>query len=129
MEDARTEARNCLQRFTTAWLERDGAAVAATCLPSVRWWSPFRPDGLDGAEALGAHLADLLHDVATPVEITALIVNDDGTRGVVELLSSGADRKQPTPLTSVVELSGGKVADGRTYVDTRAHPSLDGANG
>ena len=125
MEDARTEARTCLQRFTTAWLERDGASVAETCRPDVRWWSPLRPDGLDGAEPVGAHLVALLQDVA-PVEITALIVNDDGTRGVVELLSSGADGRQPTPLTSVLGLSGGQVADGRTYVDTKAHPGLDG---
>ncbi len=128
MEDARTEARSCLQRFTTAWLEHDSSRLAETCLPSVRWWSPLRPDGLDGAGPVGAHLAALLLDVAPPVEITALVVADDGTRGVIELLSSGADGHQPTPLTSVLGLSGGKVADGRTYVDTKAHPSLDGAD-
>jgi hypothetical protein len=128
MEDARTQARHCLQRFTSAWLEGDRAGVADTCQPTVLWWSPLAPENLSGADAVGAHLEVLLRDVARPVEITALIVNGDGTRGVVEMLSSGADGRQPTALTSIVGLSGAKVADGRTYVETQAHSTLDSAS-
>jgi hypothetical protein len=128
MEDARTQARQCLQRFTSAWLERDRGALAETLLPSVHWWSPVSPDDLTGAEPVGTHLDALLRDVEPPVTITALIVNDDGTRGVVEAVSSDGEGGRPTPLTSVIRLSGGKVADGRTYIDVRAHPSLHRTN-
>jgi hypothetical protein len=127
MEDAHTEARHTLQRFASAWLDGSHAAVAEGCRPTVRWWSPLAPERLDGAEALSTHLDALLRDVARPVAITALVVNDEGTRGVVEMISAATDTSASTALTSVVELSGGKVADGRTYVDVTAHPSLDRA--
>lgn len=124
MEDAQTVARRCLHRFASAWLDGDDATFAETCLPTVHWWSPFPPENLSGADRVGSHLGALLRDVARPVEITALIANRDGTRGVVEMLSSAADGAPSTALTSVVGLSQGKVTNGRTYVDVKAHPSL-----
>lgn len=125
MDDAHAEARRCLQRFVSGWLAGSRPAVADVCRPAVRWWTPLASEHLEGADELSIHLDALLQGVVPPVEITALIVNDQGTRGVVEMLSAAADDGTPsTPLTTVVELSGGKVVEGRTYVDVTAHPSL-----
>lgn len=127
MEDEHAAARHCLQRLASAWLDGSHAAIAETCRPSVRWWSPFAPDGLEGVGELSTHLDALLRDVGRPVEVTALVVNEEGTRGVVEMLSAATAGTPAAALTSVVELSGGQVTDGRTYVDVAAHPSLDQA--
>lgn len=124
MDDASTEARCCLQRFVSAWLAGDHSAVAEVCHPAVRWWTPLAPEQLNGAGELSAHLDALLQDVALPVEITALVVNHEGTRGVIEMLAAPAAGTQSTALTSVVELAGDNVVAGRTYTDVHAHPSL-----
>jgi ketosteroid isomerase-like protein len=126
MDDARTEARRSLRHLASAWLEGDWAAVAESCRPTVHWWSPLAPETVSGADEVSTHLDALLRGVPGHVAVTALVVNDDGTRGVVEMVSAGTDHTPPTAVTSVVGLSGGRVTNGRTYVEDTT--PLDGGN-
>ena len=117
MDDVRREARDCLQRFANAWIDGDYRALGAECRPAIEWWSPLRSELLHGTGHLTALMKELVDHVARPIEITALIVNDSGSRGVLELLSPGIDGNCPTAITSVVCLVDAAVSTGRTYVD------------
>jgi ketosteroid isomerase-like protein len=124
MTDARSDARQSLQHFADAWLDGDRDAVTKTCAADIRWWTALAAPR--GPAEVSHHLEDLLRDVERPVEVTGLLVDDEGSRGVIEMRSAPAGVGTHTALTSVLSLSGGRVTEGRTYVDTKAHPSLSG---
>lgn len=124
MQDARTTARNCLECFTAAWLTGDEDAISRACSPGVRWWTPLSGEADPGPTAAWAALAAVLQTTPRPIEVTALAISEDGSRGVLEL------RGEPTAatgsaslITSVVTMSAGKIVEGRTYADPETPPA------
>jgi ketosteroid isomerase-like protein len=122
MQDARTRARESVNTFVAAWLAGDPGAATEVLAPAVRWWTPlgghFSADRAGAWDALQAVLAR----TPRPIEATALIVNEDGTRGVVELRTR-ASEESAVLVTSVVTLVDGAVVEGFTYSDVGAEPA------
>ena len=127
MEDSRSTALGTLQQFVSGWLSGDYGTVAALCSPTVRWWSPLG-ETVEGPDDAWAELGRVLTVTGAPVYVAGLIVSEDGSTGVVELRSRPAQEGGATALvTSVVALTEGQVADGRTYLDLA--PSGDRTGG
>lgn len=121
MQDARTTARKSLEDFAVAWLAGDEDAVTRTCSPGVRWWTPLGGETDPGPAAVSAALAAVLATAPRPIEVTALAISEDGSRGVLELrAAAGAPTGSATLVTSVVTVSAGKIMEGRTYADLEA---------
>lgn len=118
MQDARTTARNRLECFTAAWLTGDEDAITRTCSPGVRWWTPLGGETDPGPTATWASLAAVLDGTPRPIEVTALAISEDGSRGVLELRGAPtAPTGSASLVTSVVTVSAGKIVEGRTYAD------------
>lgn len=123
MEDPRSTARSSVQQFVAAWLAGDFDTVSQTCSATVQWWSPVSPEAAGPAEACAA-LESVLAPVPRPIEVTGLLVNEDGTRSVVEMRSPARAQDGPsTFVTSVIGLTAGEIAEGRTYIDVKAYQS------
>ena len=118
MEGARARARSLGESLVSAWLAGDHDAVSAACTPDVRWWTPLTDEQPSGPAAANAALSQVLAPLQRPVEVTAVIPSDDGTRCVVELRSAATP---PALVTSVLSVRDGKIAAGRTYTDLREH--------
>ncbi|MGH3357498.1 MAG: nuclear transport factor 2 family protein [Nocardioidaceae bacterium] len=128
MPDARSTTRKSVEDFATAWLDGDEATVARACSPGVRWWTPVAGETGPGPAATWAALTAILEAAPRPIEITALAISDDGSRGVVEMrAAAGAPTGSATLVTSVVRVSSGKVVEGRTYADpaTQTAPTAE----
>ena len=118
MEGARARARSLVESLTSAWLAGDHDAVSAACTPDVRWWTPMADEAVSGPADASAALRRVLAPLHRPVQVTAVIPSDDGTRCVVELRSAATP---PALVTSVLSLRDGKISAGRTYSDLREH--------
>ena len=118
MEEARARARSLVEGLTSAWLAGDHDAVSAACAPDVRWWTPMADEVVSGPADASAALRQVLAPLQRPVQVTAVIPSDDGTRCVVELRSAAVP---PALVTSVLSLRDGQVSAGRTYTDLREH--------
>lgn len=122
MDDARFHARGRVLEVVSAWLTGDDDTVTAGCTPDVRWWTPMRDETVCGPDDVCAELQGLIEPLPRPLEVTAVIPNDDGTRCVVELRSAVPTQETPPAfVTSVLTLRDGQISAGRTYVDTKAH--------
>jgi ketosteroid isomerase-like protein len=122
MEGARSRARSLVEDLTSAWLAGDYDTVSSACAPDVRWWTTAAGGTADGPADTSAALRHVLAPLAGPVEVTAVVPSDDGSRCVVEMRSAAIPPDtQPTFVTSVVSLRDGTVSAGRTYTDLRAH--------
>lgn len=120
MEGARARTRSLVEQLTAAWLAGDHDTVSAACTADVRWWTPELDEAASGPTDTSAALSRVLAPLERPVEVTAVIPSDDGSRCVVELRSAATP---PAFVTSVVSLRVGKISVGRTYSDLR---DLDG---
>lgn len=120
MADARGQARRTLEDLAAAWLAGDRAGTERLLDAEVSWWTPMAADTLRGPDAVASHLVGLAAGFTARPEVTGVLVNDDGTRGVLEV-STGAPRGAAT---TVVTFDDGRVVEGRTYVDV---PSQSGA--
>jgi ketosteroid isomerase-like protein len=118
MEGVRAHARSVVEDLTSAWLVGDHDAVAAACAPDVQWWTPLTDEAANGPTDSSAVLHRVLEQLQRPVQVTAVVPSDDGTRCVVEMRSAATP---PAFVTSVLSLREGKVAAGRTYTDLREH--------
>jgi ketosteroid isomerase-like protein len=119
MQDARTRALESVNTLVTAWLAGDQGALTRVLAPDVRWWTPLGGDTSGGPTGVESALEAVLARTARPIEVTALILNEEGTRGVVELRSAPADH--PVDLvTSVVTLVDARIVEGFTYSDIDA---------
>ena len=129
MQDVRSKARTSLQEFVSAWLGGNYEAVAEACSPTVRWWTPLSDKTATGPDEAFAALERVLAPIPRPIEVSALVVAEDGSRGVVEMRArTVSDAGTLTLVTSVIAFSAGTVAEGRTYVDLTAHGEGNGAS-
>ena len=117
MEGARARAHGLAESLASAWLTGDHAGVSSACAPDVRWWTPLADDDAVGPTDSSAVLLRVVEPLQRPVQVTAVVPSDDGTRCVVEMRSAASP---PQFVTSVLSLHDGKVAAGRTYT---AHPA------
>jgi ketosteroid isomerase-like protein len=130
MDGARSHARSRVQEVVSAWLAGDYDTVADGCTSDVRWWTPLNGETVSGPADARAELQRVLEPLRRPIEVTAVVPNEDGTRCVVELRSGvPAQDTPPALVTSVITLRDGKISAGRTYVDIKAHdrPSVETA--
>ena len=118
MEGVRAHARSFVADLTSAWLAGDHDAVAAACAPDVEWWTPLTDEAANGPNDSSVVLHRVLEQLQRPIQVTAVVPSDDGTRCVVEMRSAATP---PAFVTSVISLRDGKVAAGRTYTDLRQH--------
>ena len=125
MNDPRSTARKAVEHLVAGWLTGDHAAVRGVCLPGVRWWSPL-DDTSQGADVCTV-LDGVLATVHGRIDVAALLVSDDGSRSVVEMRTDAANGRPSSFVTSVLTLSDGRVAAGRTYVDLPGLATSDGA--
>ena len=120
MEGPRSRARSRVEELAAAWLAGDYDTVSSACTSDVRWWSPAADGTARGPADTGTVLREVLAPLERPVEISAVIPSDDGTRCVVEMRSAATPHDaRPSFLTSVLTLRDGKVSEGRTYSDLR----------
>lgn len=123
MQDARAVARESLSTFVEAWIAGEPEAASGVLDPAVRWWTPLSDSPAEGPTHAWAALGAVIAGAAHPIQVSALLVNDDGTRGVIEL-RAGTEVPQPAALTTtVVTLFGGKVLSGATYSDVGTGPA------
>jgi ketosteroid isomerase-like protein len=101
-----------VEQLIAAWLAGDHETVAAACTADVRWWTPELDEAVSGPTDASAALHRVLAPLQRPVEVTAVIPSDDGTRCVVEMRSAATP---PAFVTSVLSLRVGKICAGRTY--------------
>lgn len=122
MEDARSGNRRLLRKFVSAWLEGEFQTVVEAFDSNIRWWTPLRDEDAVGPHETCVELRTVLAGIIGPVTVSALMVTEDGTRGVAELSAGNTSTfGNPTLVTSVVGFSAsGLVAEGRTYLDLRA---------
>lgn len=122
MQDARTRARESVNTLVAGWLAGDPVATTKVLAPAVRWWTPLGGRSSSGPAGAWDALQAVLARTPRPIEVTALIVNEDGTRGVVELRTRAAEQSAVS-VTSVVTLVDGAVVEGFTYCDVGAEPA------
>lgn len=122
MADARTQSRSSVEILISAWLAGDRAAISTVCVSDIRWWTPLSGETVTGIDASYAELKTIRRLFPLRLTVTALAVNDNGTTAVVEMRSDAVgEGALPNFVTSVLSLTAGKVTEGRTYVDARAH--------
>lgn len=123
--DGRSDARSRVLELMSAWIAGDHDTVAAGCTPDVRWWTTLSGEPVSGVADTLAELRRVLGPVPRPIDITAVVFDEDGTRCVVEMRADAGDEDTPSFITSVLTIRGGQVAAGRTYLATRAldHPA------
>jgi ketosteroid isomerase-like protein len=120
MEGPRSRARARVEELAAAWLAGDYDTVSSTCTADVRWWTPAEDGTARGPADTSTVLRGALAPLERPVELSAVIPSDDGTRCVVEMRSAVTPHDaRPSFLTSVLTLRDGKIAEGRTYSDLR----------
>jgi ketosteroid isomerase-like protein len=107
-----------LRTLVSAWLASDADAAHGVLSPDVRWWTPFGDGSVEGAADAWTALEVVAARTPSPMEVTAMIVNAAGSRGVVELRAGAPARDHRAVLvTFVVTLSDGAVVEGYTYSD------------
>ncbi|MCW2842580.1 MAG: hypothetical protein JWN22_496 [Nocardioides sp.] len=119
MQDAKTVARESVTTLVAAWLAGDPGATTGVLAPGVRWWTPLGGETAEGPDAVWGVVEAVLAGTPRPIEVTALILNEDGTRGVVELRSAASDEALVL-VTSVITLVDGTIVEGFTYSDVGA---------
>jgi ketosteroid isomerase-like protein len=118
MEDGRSRARSCAKELATAWVAGDYDGVSDVCTSDVRWWTPLSGEDVGGRADARTELDRVLRALPRPIEVTAVLANDDGTRCVLEMKApADAPDGSPAFVTSVLSLASGLVSAGRTYVD------------
>lgn len=123
MPDVRVQAREAVHTLVTAWLAGDRDGVTVVLAPTVRWWTPLSDESSEGPAGAWSSLEAVLARIPRPIEIDALLVNEDGTRGVVELRAPAPDQAAVL-VTSVVTLSDGSIVEGSTYTDVGAATAM-----
>ena len=120
MEGGRSHARGCVLELVSAWIAGDYDTVSRRCTPDVRWWTPLSGKPVDGLAGTLAELRRVVGPAPRPIDVTAVVLDDDGTRCVVEMRAATGEEDTPSFITSVLTLRDGQVATGRTYVAPQA---------
>lgn len=120
MDGGRSRARSCVLELVSAWISGDYDTVSQGCTPDVRWWTPLSDEPVTGLTDTRAELERVLEPVPRPIDVAAVVLDEDGTRCVVEMRAASGAQDAPCFVTSVLTLSGERVSAGRTYVATRA---------
>ena len=120
MEGGRSRARRCVLELMSAWVAGDYDAVSERCTPDVRWWTPLSGEPVKGLADTLVELERVLGPVRNPIDVTAVVLDENGTRCVVEMRTAVDGEETPSLITSVVTMRDGRVSAGRTYLATRA---------
>lgn len=120
MEGGRSRARSGVQELVSAWIAGDYVTVSHGCTPDVRWWTPLSLEPVSGLPDTLAELERVLGPVRDPIDVTAVVLDEEGTRCVVEMRAAAGKEGPPSFITSVLTMRDGQVSAGRTYVATRA---------
>ena len=124
MEGARARARSLVESVTSAWLAGDHDTRLRRLHPGRALVdAPERTRQPSGPADASAALHQVLAPLQRPIQVTAVVPSDDGTRCVVELRSAATP---PAFVTSVLSLRDGKISAGRTYTDLREHDQRPG---
>src|SRR4051794_35127774 len=118
MEAGRSRARSCVQELVSAWIAGDYDTVSHRCTPDVCWWTPLSGEPVSGLANTLAELERVLRPVRTPIDVTAVVLDEPGTRCVVEMRAAADAGGPPSFITTVVTLRDGMVSAGRTYLAT-----------
>ena len=116
MDGGRSRARGCVLELVSAWIAGDSGTVSRGCTSDVRWWTPLLDEPVSGRADTLAELERVLAPVPRPIEVTAVVLDDDGYRCVVEMRADSGREDTPSFITSVLTLRDGQVSAGRTYV-------------
>lgn len=115
MNEGQTEARRCVEELVLGWLTDAPEQVDSACAPGVRWWTPLLAGPASGKAAVRAALAETLPAHPRHVRVSALLIDELGCTGIVEL--RGESGPEPVLITSVLRLEDGRVVHGSTYCD------------
>jgi ketosteroid isomerase-like protein len=95
--------------------------------PEAYFWDPFHRDGIRGREALGAVIRQLFETMSDErMQIQTLAADD--RHAVAEFRSTGTGpdgRAFELEFTEVYEVSNGRIASCRVYIDTAQVPGVD----
>lgn len=112
------EARSLVGRLVAAYNSKDRAGLADLYAEDISLWSALGAE-LEGREEVLEHIDELF--ASLPDETMALdALVTDGESAVIEVTSSGTDREGKAyeiQFTEVLEISDGKFAEIRTYID------------
>ena len=117
MTSSHEHQRELLVRIFEDLGQGTGRSLRAASASDVTWWLPLRATEHRGVDAVEAVLVATL--AGRNAELQSVILGEDGRSAVVEQLLA-CDGGGTTPATSVLTLSDGTVAAGRTYLDVAA---------
>ncbi len=96
MEGGRSRARSRVSELVSAWIAGDYDTVSHGCTPDVRWWTPLSDEPVSGPADTLAELERVLEPVPRPIDVTAVVLDEDGTRCVVEMRAAAGEEDTPS---------------------------------
>ena len=114
MTDQERTAHDVVDALLSGWTSGRAEVFAELCSPDVRWWLPHGDDELTGSAAVQRTLGDLFGP-GDRLSVDAKVVGDHVA--VVEMSAPARTDRDPSPITTVVEIEDGRVVSGRTYFD------------